>query len=109
VRRMTSLLTAYVRGKRKTLKYEFAVAAFGVWIAVTIRLFLSGDPEWIAAQGVNYATVTTSVFLFITAAVGIQAWQNTRPDGGDASAAPGYETGDQVRERTPEERARGAA
>ena len=105
---MRSFLTAYVRAKRKTLKYEFAVAAFAVWVAVTIRLFLSGNAEWIAAQGVNYATITTSVFLFITAAVGIQAWQNTRPDGGDGSVLPDYENGSApTRELSPEDRMRG--
>ncbi len=111
MRHVTSLLTTYVRGKRKTLKYEFAVAAFAVWIAATLRIFLSLDPTWITAQGVNYATLTSTVFLFITAAVGIQAWQNTQPESGTTTTtttqSAGYETGDIEHEPTPEERARG--
>ncbi len=46
-----------------TLKREFAIAAFGVWLAVTVRVFLSGDAGWIAAQGVNYATITSTAWL----------------------------------------------
>ena len=68
-------------GRRKgpaTLKREFSLAAFAVWVGVTIRLFTSGNPEWIAAQAVNYGTLTTTIWLFITAAVGIQAWQNNQ-------------------------------
>lgn len=48
--------------------YELAVAALGVWIAAPLRIFLSLDPRWITAQGVNYATLPSTVFLFITAA-----------------------------------------
>lgn len=75
-----NMLARFFRHRKApaTLKREFSVAAFGIWAAVTVRLFLSGNPEWIAAQGVNYATLTTTVWLFITAAVGIQAWQNNQ-------------------------------
>ncbi len=76
-------LIRFFSNRVATLKREFAVAAFAVWLAVTVRLFLSGDPEWIAAQGVNYATLTSTVWLYITAAVGLQVWENreaTKPD-----------------------------
>ncbi|MDB6036028.1 MAG: hypothetical protein JWM16_6366 [Verrucomicrobiales bacterium] len=76
---MNTVLHFFMRRKAPaTLKREFSLAAFAIWVTVTVRLFASGNPEWIAAQGVNYATLTTSVFLFITAAVGIQAWQNNQ-------------------------------
>jgi hypothetical protein len=106
---MLSLLSRYARSKRKTLKYEFAIAAFAIWVAATVRLFLSSDPAWIAAQGANYATMSSTVFLFITAAVGLQAWQNTRPE--DETAAlgapvPDFETGEATPEPTEEQRAR---
>jgi hypothetical protein len=109
VKPMLSLLSRYARSKRKTLKYEFAIAAFAIWVAATVRLFLSSDPEWVIAQGVNYGTLTTTVWLYITAAVGIQAWQNTRPE--DETAAlgaplPDFEAGDVVAEPTEEQRAR---
>lgn len=97
-------------GRRKgaaTLKREFSALAFIVWVGVTIRLFTSGNPEWIAAQAVNYGTLTTTVWLFITAAVGIQAWQNTK-DAAPAAPLPDQEDGEIVREPTPEDRARSA-
>lgn len=72
-------MVAFIRlfsNRVATLKREFAVAAFAVWLAVTIRVFLSGDAEWIESQGVNYATLTSTVWLYITAAVGLQVWEN---------------------------------
>lgn len=80
---MRSFLTAYVRGKKRTLKYEFAIAAFGVWVAYVTRIAVSGSPEWIAAQAVPFGTVTTTVWLYIGAAVGLQSWENRQP--GDAT------------------------
>jgi hypothetical protein len=97
MRRVAGFLTRYVRGKGKTLKYEFAVAAFAVWVAVTVRLFISTDPAWIAAQGVNYGALTTTVFLYITASVITQVVQNR--DGGTPPAGrDGEFVGDQVQE-----------
>jgi hypothetical protein len=102
---MNRLARLFRRKAPATLKREFSVVAFLVWFGVTVRLFASGNPEWIAAQGVNYATLTTTVWLFITAAVGIQAWQNnqaTMPTGADyPDGAP------EPVEPTPEQRARG--
>lgn len=86
---MRSVLTAYVKGKKGTLKYEFALAAFIVWIGYLVRIAASGNAEWITAQSTPFATVTTSVFLFIGAAVGLQAWQNTKTD-----ADPAWENGE---------------
>lgn len=107
---MRSIMAFFTRRKAPaTLKREFAVAAFTVWFGISLRLFASGDAEWIAAQGVNYGTLTSAVWLFITASVGIQAWQNQQ-DGPPAArpTAPDFETGDQPRELTPEERLRNA-
>jgi hypothetical protein len=69
-------LIRFFSSRVATLKREFAIAAFGVWLAVTVRVFLSGDAAWIAAQGVNYATISSTVWLYITAAVGLQVWEN---------------------------------
>jgi hypothetical protein len=104
MKRFTSFLTRYVRGKQRTLKYEFAVAAFAIWVAFTIRLALSGDAAWIMAQSGNYSTLSTTVFAFILAAVGLQAWQNAQTP---AASDPAYETGDVAAEPTAEDRARG--
>lgn len=69
-------LIRFFSNRVATLKREFAVAAFCVWLGITIRVFLSGDAAWISAQGVNYATITSTVWLYITAAVGLQVWEN---------------------------------
>jgi hypothetical protein len=69
-------LVRFFSNRIATLKREFAIAAFAVWLAVTVRVFISGDSAWIAAQGVNYATLTSTVWLYITAAVGLQVWEN---------------------------------
>ena len=84
-------LIRFFSNRVATLKREFAVAAFGVWLAVTIRLFLSGDPAWIEAQGINYATITSTIWLYITAAVGLQVWENreaTKPTEPPAKVEP---------------------
>jgi|GEM_PF-4128504 len=96
-------LTRYVRSKGKTLKYEFAVAAFVVWVAVTVRLFASSNPDWIAAQGVNYGALTTTVWLYITAAVITQVVQNTQANAPLPGSERTYETGDVDRDPTPED------
>lgn len=98
---MRSFLTAYVKGKKATLKYEFAIAAFAVWVAYLIRIALSGSPEWIAAQAVPFGTVTTTVWLYIGAVVGVQTWQNMQPSG-----EPSYESGDLPRPFDPQDGAR---
>lgn len=104
---MRGFLTAYVRGKGKTLKYEFAVAAFAVWVAYTIRIGISGNAEWITAQATVYGTMTTSVFLYIAAAVGLQAWQNQQGPTSPSSTDPGYIDGaPEPREPSPEDAAR---
>lgn len=105
---MRSFLTEYVRGKRRTLKYEIAVLVLGVWIIFTIRLLISGDPVWITAQAGNYSTITWAMFAFVAAAVGLQTWQNTQ---GPSEAMPqtypmGPETGDITAEPTGEDGAR---
>ena len=106
---MLSILSFFTRRKAPaTLKREFAVAAFAVWLAITVRLFASGDPQWIAAQNVNYGTLTSAIWLFITASVGIQAWQNQMDGPRSPPAAPDFETGDSPDEPTPEDRLRHA-
>jgi hypothetical protein len=103
---MRSFLTRYVQGKRKTLKYEFAVLVLGVWIIFSVRLLISGDPVWITAQAGNYSTLTWAAFAFIAAAVGLQTWQNTQGPAG--STEPAYEDGAlDPREPTAEDTARG--
>lgn len=92
VRRFRSFLTDYASSKKKTLKYEFALAAWGVWAAVTVRIFLSGDPAWIAAQAGNYGTLTSTVYLYITAAVITQAVQNKVGDTTDLGPTPPIST-----------------
>lgn len=89
---MRSVLTAYVKGKKGTLKYEFALAAFLVWVGYLIRIACSDNPEWIAAQAVPFGTVTTTVFLFIGTAVGLQTYQNIKGKPGDDE--PGWENGE---------------
>ena len=63
----------------KTLKREFAAAALLVWIAVTIRMFFGLDSADAAVQAVNYGTATSTVWLYIAAAVGLQQWANAQP------------------------------
>lgn len=86
--KFTSILSTYAAGKRKTLKYEFAMGAFAVWVAYTIRLGLANDAAWITAQSVVYGPLTSTVFLYITGVVGIQTWQNIQ----DASPAKSSQT-----------------
>lgn len=61
----------------KTLKREFAVFGFVVWFAITIKLFFfTADREWLNAQGPNYGTLTSTIWLYIAAAVGLQMVEN---------------------------------
>lgn len=100
---MRSLLTKYVKGKTRTLKYEFAVLVLGMWLIFTVRLLLSGDATWIAAQAGNYSTITWAAFAFIAAAVGLQAWQNTQ---GPTPINAEYPTGEPEQPLDPQGAAR---
>lgn len=103
---MRSFLTEYVRGKKRTLKYEIAVLVLGVWIIFTIRLLISGDAEWITAQAGNYSTITWAAFAFVAAAVGLQTWQNTQEVAPRPMGGAGYETVELAPEDDPQRGAR---
>lgn len=60
----------------KTLKREFALFGVLIWLGVVIKLFFMSAPTDAAAQGVNFGTMTSAVWLYVTAAVGIQQLQN---------------------------------
>jgi hypothetical protein len=77
---MTSFLTNYVRSKKKTLKYEFSVLLIGVLIIYLVRVLLSSDPAWIAAQMGVLSVITVPILAFVGGAVGLQAWQNYQSD-----------------------------
>jgi hypothetical protein len=94
MRRFTSVLTNYVSGKKKTLKYEFALVAFALEAIFLVRLLISSDPAWITAQQGTFSTFTFAVFPFILACIGLQVYQNQQ-DGSTTttvsrSTEPGY-------------------
>jgi hypothetical protein len=78
---MRSFLTEYVRGKKRTLKYEFAVLLLGVLIIYIVRILLSSDPAWIAAQQGVLGIITVPILTFVGAVVGLQIWQNREESG----------------------------
>lgn len=61
----------------KTLKREFAALAVLVWAAVSFHLFFGIDPIAAAAQAVNYGTLSSTVWLYVAAAVGLAQWDKT--------------------------------
>lgn len=62
----------------KTLKREFALIALLVWIVCTFQMFFGMPAADAAVQAVNYGTLTSTVWLYIAAAVGMQQWANTQ-------------------------------
>lgn len=103
---MRSILTAYVTGKKRTLKYEFAIVVLGVWVIFTIRLLISRDVAWISAQAGNYSTITWAGFAFVAAAVGLQTWQNNQRGIGGTMVTSQIDDGEAQPEPSPEAAAR---
>lgn len=70
------------RWSKLTGRHKLAVAILGMQAVVTFRVFFSFDPVWFAAQSTNYATLTTSSFLFAAASLGIKQWGDNQMYGG---------------------------
>lgn len=72
----------------KTFKRELAVAMLAFWTVVTYRVFWELDAEMIGALGTAYGTASTSIWLYVAAAFGIDAWaKQVRRAGADAPSA----------------------
>jgi hypothetical protein len=73
---------------RKSLKREFALVAVIVWIATTFHTFWGLDAAAAAAQAVNYGTLSSTVWLYVAAAVGLQTWERNQDAKAEAAAPP---------------------
>lgn len=102
---MRSFLTAYVRGKKRTLKYEFAVLLLGVLVIYIVRVALSNDPAWIVAQTGVLSVIVFPILTFVSAVVGLQLWENRQPGGTVITGQ--LEDGEVAPEDDPQRAARG--
>jgi hypothetical protein len=105
---MRSLLTAYVRGKKRTLKYEFAVLQLGMLLFYEVRILISSDPAWILAQQGVLGVMIVPSLAFVAAAVGLQSWENRQfgdVPGGTVITSQ-IDDGEQVPAPSPESSAR---
>lgn len=83
---MGRTLTQMQRWSRLTGRHKLAVVVLGIWGAITVRIFLSGDPLWIQAQSANYGTLTLGALGFAAASLGIKQWADVQ--GYDPSSPP---------------------
>ncbi len=63
---------------RLTGRHKLAVVILGIWAAVTLRVFLSGDPVWVTAQAANYGALTVGALGFAAASLGLQKWADVQ-------------------------------
>ena len=71
------------RWQEHTFKREFALIAFVVWTALTYKVFWHNDVAFVNALGSAYGTASTSIWLFILSAFGMdfaaKQWSERAP------------------------------
>lgn len=73
---MVQTVAAYVAcgWRDRTFKREIAVMALLFWAVLTLRVFWFADAILIGALGTAYGTASTSIWLYVAAAFGMDAF-----------------------------------
>jgi hypothetical protein len=83
---MPRVFTTAREWARLTGRHKLAVLVLLFWAGLTLRVFLSFDPLWIAAQQSNYNTLTIGGLGFAAALFGLTKWADVQmaqiPDAG---------------------------